>query len=389
MLDTNSYVGIGTASPDKTLTVRGTSGDVVQAKIIYAGSDGNRSGLILQNTHTGGREFGLYVGNSSTGGGLGTGFGISDNTAGTAYRLFINSSGNVSIGTTDADKAQLSVYASADKPALLLSNTDGTINPYAHRNSRYLTSNGTNWQVDGKDPIGVIAHNSTSLQKFATNGLAMHNETNNINCWSPPITFGARSASGSYNSVYAYIAGRKIGTGVDANWNTGELWIDTAGTKHNGNNQYMDDQPAIRVRTTGTVDMPWQAFSHGTLTGSSPGTSYGTPWPFSPYLTQGLNYNNHATHGNGFTVVEEGYYSCFATGLYDPTGGYAYIGWAINGSLVHHWHSNHTVENNHDFVSFMTRYMNVGDHITIEHTSIGVTYQWGGAHSQYSIWKVG
>jgi len=93
-------LGIGTASPDKTLTVRGTSGDVVQAKIIYAGSDGNRSGLILQNTHTGGREYGLYVGNNSTGGGLGNSFGISDNTAGTAYRLIIDSSGKVGIGTT-------------------------------------------------------------------------------------------------------------------------------------------------------------------------------------------------------------------------------------------------------------------------------------------------
>jgi len=95
----DAKVGIGTFSPDKTLTVRGTSGDVVQAKIVYAGSDGNRSGLILQNTHTGGREYGLYVGNNSTGAGLGNSFGIMDNTA-SAYRLIIDSSGNVGIGTT-------------------------------------------------------------------------------------------------------------------------------------------------------------------------------------------------------------------------------------------------------------------------------------------------
>tara|TARA_B100001093_G_scaffold411473_1_gene400971 strand:- start:3271 stop:5217 length:1947 start_codon:yes stop_codon:yes gene_type:complete len=107
----DAKVGIGTFSPDKTLTVRGTSGDVVQAKIVYAGSDGNRSGLILQNTHTGGREYGLYVGNNSTGAGLGNSFGVMDNTA-SAYRLIIDSSGNVGIGTTSipsADSAYLTV----------------------------------------------------------------------------------------------------------------------------------------------------------------------------------------------------------------------------------------------------------------------------------------
>ena len=102
-------VGIGTTTPDKTLTVRGTSGDIVQAKIIYAGSDGNRSGLILQNTHTGGREYGLYVGNNSTGGGLGNSFGISDNTAGTAYRLLIDSDGDIGMGVAPYANARLTI----------------------------------------------------------------------------------------------------------------------------------------------------------------------------------------------------------------------------------------------------------------------------------------
>jgi len=387
-IDNNGKVGIGTDSPDKTLTVRGTSGDIVQAKIIYAGSDGNRSGLILQNTHTGGREYGLYVGNSSTGGGLGTGFGISDNTAGTAYRLFINSSGNVSIGTTDADKAQLSVYASADKPALLLSNADGGINPFAHRNSRYLTSNGTNWLVDGKDPIAVIAHNNTSTAKFASIGLALHQESDAVNTWSPPITFGNKSTSGNFNSIYGYIAGRKIGTGVDTNWNTGEVWIDTAGTKHNGNNAYMDNVPAIRVRTTGTVDMPWQAFSQGTFNGAV--ASNNTGFQMTVASSQGLNYNNHGTHGYGFTATEEGYYMCYATCLYYPgASGYVYFGWCLNGASKHHWHSNHSISSNHDFVSATLQYCNVGDHLSIENVSASIGGIWGGAHSQYYIWKVG
>ena len=111
-IKTDGNVGIGTTSPDKTLTVRGTSGDVVQAKIIYAGTDGNRSGLILQNTHTGGREYGLYVGNNSTGAGLGNSFGIMDNTA-SAYRMIINSSGNVGIAT-DSPGYPLQVNGNVD-----------------------------------------------------------------------------------------------------------------------------------------------------------------------------------------------------------------------------------------------------------------------------------
>ena len=386
---TNGRVGIGTNSPDKTLTVRGTSGDVVQAKIIYAGADGNRSGLILQNTHTGGREYGLYVGNNSTGGGLSNGFGISDNTAGTAYRLFINSSGHVSINTTDAARAQLSVYANGgNKPALLVSNADGGLNAFTIRSNRYLTSNGTNWLTDGKEPIAIVSTSSTSQSKFPSNGLVMHNDQNTANAFSPPIMFGSQSNSTSYNSAYGYIAGRKIGTGVDTNWNTGEVWIDTAGTKHNGNNAYMDNVPAIRVRTTGTVDMPWQAFSYGTFNGAVAGNNTGFQMTVSAF--QGLNYNNHGTHGYGFTVQEEGYYMCYATCLYYPgASGYVYFGWCLNGSSKHHWHSNHAISSNHDFVSATLTYCNVGDHLTVENVAASIGGIWGGAHSQYYIWKVG
>ena len=297
---------------------------------------------------------------------------------------------NMAVGTTNANHAKLTVYSGmGDKPALLLSNADGGANAYANRNSRYLTSNGSNWIVDGKDPIAVIGIDSDSTEKFPSNGLVFHNESQTDNTFSPPIMFGNRSNSGAYNTAYAYVAGRKTGQGVDANWSTGEVWIDTAGTKHNGNNQYMDDSPAIRVRSTGTVDMRWQAFSYGTLAGNTHQTQQ-TGWSFSPLLTQGLNYNNNASHGWGFTVNEEGYYECMATGLYSyGANGYVYIGWCINGSHVHHWHSNHTIESNHDFVSHMTRWCNVGDHLTIEHNHAPVSYQWGGAHSQYSIWKVG
>ena len=200
--------------------------------------------------------------------------------------------------------------------------------------------------------------------------------------------FGSQSNSQSFNSAYGYIAGRKIGTGVDTNWNTGEVWIDTAGTKHNGNNAYMDNVPAIRVRTTGTVDMPWQAFSQGTFNGAV--ASNNTGFQMTVASSQGLNYNNHGTHGYGFTATEEGYYMCYATCLYYPgASGYVYFGWCVNGASKHHWHSNHAISSNHDFVSATLQYCNVGDHLSVENVSASIGGIWGGAHSQYYIWKVG
>ena len=105
-IDTNTFhvdvadnrVGVGTNTPAKVLDItESASADTGQVKLTYAGGDGNRAGFILNNTHTGGREYGIYAGNNSTGGGLGNSLGISDNTASTAYRLLIDSSGRVTL----------------------------------------------------------------------------------------------------------------------------------------------------------------------------------------------------------------------------------------------------------------------------------------------------
>ena len=95
-INSSGKVGIGTNNPAKILDItESTAADTGQVKLTYAGGDGNRAGFILNNTHTGGREYGIYAGNNSTGGGLGNSLGISDNTASTAYRLLIDSSGRV------------------------------------------------------------------------------------------------------------------------------------------------------------------------------------------------------------------------------------------------------------------------------------------------------
>ena len=104
---TNNRVGIGTATPSKVLDItESASADTGQVKLTYAGGDGNRAGYILNNTHTGGREYGIYAGNNSTGGGLGNSLGISDNTAGTVYRLLINSDGHMTLPSQPYGEAE-------------------------------------------------------------------------------------------------------------------------------------------------------------------------------------------------------------------------------------------------------------------------------------------
>lgn len=378
-IDTSQLVGIGTSSGNEKLTVAGAISATASSANFAAGPE-----RVFMDIATGENavRFGHLQGTTSAARDI-------KFISGNATRMTMYSAGKLGINT-QPDSGTLEVIALTDNPALLVTNSDLTHSSsayYSNRNSRNLTSNGTNWAQDGRDPAIVVGSHNDGTDKGEGLGIWLHNESLNDNTFSPGIYFGNKSNSGIYNTAYGYIMGRKTGQGVDANWSTGEVWIDTAGTKHNGNDAYMDDSPAIRVRTTGTVDMRWQAFSYGTIGGNNQGTQ-NTGWTMSPQLTQGLNYNNNATHGWGFTVNEEGYYECMATGLYDPID-YVYIGWAINGSQQHHWHSNHTVENNHDFVSHMTRWCNVGDHITLEHSNRDITYNWGGSHSQYSIWKVG
>ena len=105
--------------------------------------------------------------------------------------------------------------------------------------------------------------------------------------------------------------------------------------------------------------------------------------------SQNMTYANNASHGYGMTVVKPGLYIMHATGLYDPAGTYIYVGWAVNGSMMHHWHSNHTISNNHDYVSIVMRQLNVGDHITFENSSQVMSAAWGGTHSSWYIAKYG
>ena len=218
-------VGIGTDNPDKTLTVRGTSGDIVQAKIIYAGADGNRSGLILQNTHTGGREYGLYVGNDSTGAGLGNSFGIMDNTAG-AYRLIINSSGSIGIGTTSPG-APLTVEGSSftNDDAIRITRTSETnfgIQPKADGVIDFLAN-----RIDGTSVHGSYNFNTrnggSTLTRMAINS------SGNVDIGTSQTTTSVRINSNARSSVGLNVGGASAtATGIYVDNSDGSATLDIA-----------------------------------------------------------------------------------------------------------------------------------------------------------------
>lgn len=87
--DQNNMVGVGTTNPTAKLDVQGTGR-------FY--TSGTNASLYLTNTGSGGGNYRFIVG--KTGDTLPGGFGIYDNTA-TAYRMAVNSAGNVGIGTTN------------------------------------------------------------------------------------------------------------------------------------------------------------------------------------------------------------------------------------------------------------------------------------------------
>jgi hypothetical protein len=125
-------------------------------------------------------------------------------------------------------------------------NTDSGNTYWTNRGGRLLTSNGTNWAGDGKDPIIAIVGNSSSTARGQMIGLTLHNDNNTDNAYSPLLAFSVRSNSTSYNTVYASIMGKKTGyvTGVDTNWAKGELHFFAHG------DSYVNDIPTLTLTSS-------------------------------------------------------------------------------------------------------------------------------------------
>ena len=199
-INSSGKVGIGTNNPAKILDItESASADTGQVKLTYAGGDGNRAGFILNNTHTGGREYGIYAGNNSTGGGLGSSLGISDNTASTAYRLLIDSSGRVTMPS---------------QPGFVL---QGNYNGWT-----VLNQSGSWLPFTGSTGVGTSANNEIAMN-WRSNNYGGYNPTGNgINVstgvYTAPVTgtymftfqsyvLKNSSSSGDYYHINSHING--------------------------------------------------------------------------------------------------------------------------------------------------------------------------------------
>jgi len=306
-----------------------------------------------------------------------------------------NSTGLFAVGVVGVSgvNASAAVHGLSGDAALVVTNTNLADSSGAYgwtgRGGRYLTSNGTNWTADGKDPGLVIGSADGSTQRRNL-GIVLHNESATNNTFSPGIFFGNRSNSGNYNTGYAYIMGRKVGSGVDSNWSTGEIHMDTAGprTGTTSRNPYMDDTPAFKIDANGDINMPYKAYAYGTISGNPTGitNNYGIALTTTRY--QNCTPTTNGSHGPGITITKAGFYILNMSLLYDPVD-YSYMGWCVNGSQIHHWHSNHAVSSNHDAVSQIGRYLNVGDHVSIENSNRTISTIYGNSHSAWYIAKIG
>ena len=75
---------------------------------------------------------------------------------------------------------------------------------------------------------GIKVSKNIANDAGAGSGLNLSNSANGNGTTSPIIHFSARSASGTYNTTYAGIWGRKAGSGTDTNWNVGSIEFGTA-----------------------------------------------------------------------------------------------------------------------------------------------------------------
>jgi hypothetical protein len=191
-------------------------------------------------------------------------------------------------------------------------NTDAGNTHWTNRNGRMLTSNGTNWAADGKDPIMAIVGSTADTTRGRMIGITFHNDNNTVNAFSPTISFSAKSNSSSYNSEYASIYGRNSGaaSGLDTNWNKGELHFTVHG------DAAVSDTPTLRMtQTSSTFGTTITANSYTTNSGQT-GTMSGNAYPSSPNSYFGLRHGSMGASSSEYMIISanaDTYISC-ATG---------------------------------------------------------------------------
>jgi hypothetical protein len=214
---------------------------------------GNIAGMLFTGANTAGQNAIDFVVDlpSAHGGGLNESMSGSDLYNKSAMSITANS--NVGIGTTSPSN-QLEVTGGTDRAVISVTNADLGNLHYTNRQGRYLTSNGAGWTsgIDGADP-GIVIGGDNSSGQIKGVGIVLHNDNNSDNQYSPTISFGSKSNSGSYNTTYAHIIGRKTGQAADSNWSAGELGFYTQ-----PENGYVTGVARMKIDSEGRVTKPNQ-----------------------------------------------------------------------------------------------------------------------------------
>ena len=270
----------------------------------------------------------------------------------TSDLVFRTSSGQV-VGTLQGIPERLRIksdgslrtYTDADGVSCFSNNAHGNID-FNHRGSRVLHSNGTGWgSSDGQDPILVLAVENRAGNSDIGNayGLCLHSESQDNNDYGPMIGWSNRSNSGSYNTTYAAVVGKKTGQGPDSNWSAGELLFYTMPT-----GGYIDNTPNMSIDSSGRVKTPRQVAFYATAnsggTVSMTSTHVLTNWRLS---TSGKTYSigGHFNTSNGrFTAPVSGTYlftSSILLSGYSAASG-IHMMWRKNGSTYQYWYNTRT-----------------------------------------------
>ena len=216
VIDIDQHVGIGTTDPTCHLQF----GNVVSSNSFTNFSDYQ---IILYKDASAPNSYG---------------FGIEDNA------LMMNTNTRFNFYRQNTKFAHLAYDVSS------ISNSDAGNQVYENKGGRLLTSNGTGWLGDGRDPILTLAtagdSNNTSIAESIGLNLYTAATTNGIH--SPAIAFSNRSNSGNYESAFGIIIAKKTGTGVDTNWSAGELHFYTG-----KESAYMDNNPDLKIDAAGRV----------------------------------------------------------------------------------------------------------------------------------------
>ena len=242
-------VGIGTQTPNRLLSIQGPAESWIESittqpttQCWIFGQDGARKGFEVYDLNQTATR--LFVAPTTGNVGIsnvcprsplsfsnGTGDKIdfyNDNVA--RYSVQVNS-GELRFFTCGTDR--ISLYAGntvglvnrSGKIAIAATSTDAlfSVGDWCNRGGRLLTSNGSGWAADGVTPCVVITSNTTSTNKAAVIGIALHNDTQTCGAYSPAIVFSRRSYSGIYNSSMAAILAQASTCGNDSNWVAGDL----------------------------------------------------------------------------------------------------------------------------------------------------------------------